>query len=262
MSEDTGAADPGDPADEGRRTHGPRVLVVEHEADCPPALLGDWLAEAGATLHVWRPYQGEPLPDLAAYDALLVLGGSMGAGDDDRHRWLGPTRDLVRQAADQGLPTLGTCLGHQLAAVALGGRVGRSARAEGHVGLFAVGWQPDAAADPLLGPLGGAQRAVHWNYDLVTALPDGARVLARTPEGDVQAARLAPTVWGVQWHPEVDDRVLARWVDSDREEQERTGGPAADRTALLAEVATARSELTASWRPLARALVELAGVRS
>ena len=42
---------------------GSRVLVVEHQESCPPHLVGTWLAEAGCTLEVCRPYDGDALPD-------------------------------------------------------------------------------------------------------------------------------------------------------------------------------------------------------
>src|SRR5689334_19811156 len=103
---------------------GAPILVVQHQDDCPPALVGEWLLAEGRELDVRRPYAGDELPaDLTEHGALVVLGGSMGAHDDDTHPWLGPSKELVREAATQGTPTLGICLGHQLAAVALGGVV-------------------------------------------------------------------------------------------------------------------------------------------
>lgn len=233
---------------------GPRVLVVEHEGMCPPALVGDWLAEAGCRLDVRRPYAGDELPDLAAYDALLVLGGPMGAHDDAEHGWLEPVRERVRSAADTGLPTLGICLGHQLIAVALGGEVEVNPRGQ-QLGLLEVGWTGAAADDPLLGPLATPRRGVQWNNDVVTALPDGAELLAATADGEVQAVRYAASVWGLQLHPEADAAVVDRWAESDRGSHEALG---IDQAALLRAIADARVELEDAWRPLAARFAALA----
>ena len=231
----------------------PRVLVVEHEEDAPAAWFGQWLSEAGAELDVRRPYLGQELPaDLADHDALLVLGGEMGA-NDDHVPWIAPTRALAARASQDGVPTLGICLGHQLCAVALGGAAARNPHGQ-QLGVLGVGWTDDASADPLLGAVVHAAHAVHWNNDIVTDLPEGAQVLARAPGGEVQAARLAEKVWGVQMHPEVDEAIVASWSHGAREAH---GDGRVDDA--LARVAAAREELHSSWRPLAQALVRLAG---
>ncbi|KQW43971.1 hypothetical protein ASC77_21495 [Nocardioides sp. Root1257] len=232
-----------------------RVLVVEHDAECPAALMGTWLTEAGCTLDVWRPYAegaGE-LPGPASYDGLLVLGGPMGADDDAKHGWLGPVKELLREVRGSGLPTLGICLGHQLIASALGGRVERNPRGQ-QVGLLDVGWTDAAAADPLLGPLATPRRGVQWNDDLVTALPAGATLLAETAYGEVQAVGYGPAMWGVQLHPEVDAAGLRPWADEDRGSHETRG---IDTDAVLREIEAARSELDEAWRPLATGFAAL-----
>lgn len=233
----------------------PRVLVVEHEPGAPAGLVGEWLEQSGAVLDVRRPYADGPgaLPeDLSAHDALIVLGGSMGAVDDADHAWLAPTKDLVREAAATGVPTLGICLGHQLVAVALGGRSAPNPAGQ-QLGLLPVGWCDDASQDALLGSVTVAARGLHWNDDVVLDLPEEAVVLARAPGGEVQAARFAPTVWGVQLHPEVDERIVAGWGQEDRERLGDERGPEVART-----VAQARAELEAGWRPLASRLAQLA----
>jgi GMP synthase (glutamine-hydrolysing) len=228
----------------------PRVLVVQHQADCPPALFGLWLDAAGCELDIRHPYVGEPVPaDLRDHDALMILGGSMGANDDADHAWLGPTKELVRAAAGSRVPTLGICLGHQVAAVALGGTVEVNPRGR-QFGVLPVGWSDAATVDPLLGSR--PARVIHWNDDVVTVLPPGAVALAHAPDGAVQAARLAPSVWGIQPHPEVDAAIVARWAD---EERETIGAEVLDRT--LAEMTAATDELAASWRPVAVAFVDL-----
>ena len=173
-----------------------------------------WLEQAGCDLDVCRPYAGDELPALTSYDALLVLGGPMGANDDDAHAWLGPVKELVRDARATHLPTLGICLGHQLIAAALGGTVGPNPLGQ-QVGL--LGW-----AGPTRPPGTGCRaprhprRGVQWNDDVVTRLPDDATLLAGRGTARCRSARFAPQMWGVQLHPEVDVPVLQPWAESDR----------------------------------------------
>ncbi len=233
---------------------GPRVAVVQHEADCPPHLVGTWMADAGAAVSICHAYAGEELPDPATYDGLVVLGGAMGANDDADSPWLAPVRERIRTHATDGVPVLGICLGHQLAAVALGGAVETNSRGQ-TFGLRAMGWTPEAHLDPLMHGLATPRRGVHWHDDVVTEVPEGTVVLARTAEVEVQAARYAPTVWGVQHHPEVDAELIRPWAVADRELHRSQG---LDTDAVLAEIDAARDELAAAWRPLAARFVAIA----
>jgi GMP synthase (glutamine-hydrolysing) len=234
-----------------------QLLVIEHETQCPPAWLGEWLTDGGAELDVRRPYAGDALPaDLSAHDGMVVLGGEMGAYDDDAHPWLSRVKDLVRGAAEDGTPVLGICLGHQLAAVALGGEVVPNPAGQ-QIGVLDVGWAAHAREDPVLGSLAAraaatAQRpavpAVQWNLDVVTRLPPGAVELARTPTGELQAARLAPSVWGVQWHPEAGAEIIGAWAEHDRDDAQERG---VDLDSYVEQVAAARDRLRSTWPELA-----------
>lgn len=230
---------------------------------CPPAWVGEWLAGAGADLDLRRPYVGDTLPDdLDGHDAFVVLGGSMGANDDAGFPWLTRVKHLVRRAAMTGVPTLGICLGHQLSAVALGGRVERNPRGQ-QVGVLEVGWTAAAHTDPLLGPFAATAparptRAVQWNNDLVVETPPGTVVLAHTPHDEVQAARFAPTVWGVQWHPEAGEEIVRVWAEKDRDDAAERG---VDLAGYVAAVGAAREELRATWAPLAGLLLDRAADR-
>lgn len=229
-----------------------RLLVVQHEDPCPPAWFGDWLADDGIELDVVLAHRGGVLPpDLRDHAGLLVLGGEMGANDDERCPWLPLTKELVRDGAGLGRPVLGICLGHQVVTVALGGSVARNPGGTTR-GVVPVHLSDAGHDDPLLAGCDDLP-SVHWNGDVATALPRGATVLATAPDGSVQAARFAELVWGVQFHPEASAGVVAGWAVP-RAPHARV--PAHVQAAADA-VAAAEDELRIAWRPLAQRFAAL-----
>ncbi|HET6694811.1 MAG TPA: type 1 glutamine amidotransferase [Pedococcus sp.] len=231
-----------------------RVLVVQHEVGAPAGWFGDALQESGCRLTVATPYDGSGLPALDGFAGLLVLGGAVDSWDDEAAPGLPATRDLVRRAERDRLPVLGICLGHQIAAHALGGASGRNPAGR-TISIEPVSWLPAAGDDPLVADCRTAGRAVHWNRDVVLTLPDGATTLACSADGAVQAGRLGECVWGIQSHPEVDAAIVAEWMD---EEWDTT--PAAEQQVLSDLVDAVRSEehsLRSAWLPLAESFARL-----
>lgn len=229
----------------------PRILVVQHEDNCPVGLLGEVWTSRGIELDVIRAWEGWPQDAsvrLGAADGLLVLGGEMGAHDDDRFAWLTPTKQLLLTAEEAGVPQLGTCLGHQLMAVAHGGRV--APNPHGHAtGLATVELTPAGEQDPATAPFGGEQ-VVMWNNDVVTELPASATVLATSPDGTVGAARYGRHGIGFQGHPEAGPVVFNAWtVDKPSAEQVREDG--IDVAEAARRVSEVGDRLRATWTPLA-----------
>lgn len=213
---------------------GARLLVLQHEDEAPAGWLGERWTARGASLEVLNTHRAElddpaTVPSLDGYDALVVLGGAMGANDEDDHGWLRAAKALIRAALAQEKPFLGVCLGHQIAAVALGGQVAPNPSGR-TVGTVPLTLTEDGTADPLLGSIAGA-RVTHYNNDVVTALPPAATVLAQTADGHVQAARFGARAWGVQFHPEVTPEDFTTWVDSFTDPSETL-----DADAILADV--------------------------
>ncbi len=237
-----------------------RVLVVQHQPGVSTGMIGEALVEQGVTLEVQRPYEEGPLPsvdELAGYDGLLILGGAMASWDTEAAPWIVPLRELVRGADESGIPTLGICLGHQITAAALGGTVDMSP-AGPLIDLVPVGWTDEAADDPMVAGV-GETFAVHGNRDVVVDPPTGASVLARLPDGSIQAARWGGNVWGVQFHPEAGPDLVERWVT---ETPEYFEGPGIDGPGLLAKVRAEEASLTRTAESLAGNFASLIRRRS
>ncbi|MCX7693848.1 type 1 glutamine amidotransferase [Tepidimonas taiwanensis] len=183
------------------------VLVLQHTVEDPPGYLATWLDMVGARWDVFCAEAGERYPaSVAPYRALAVLGGEWSANDDRpslRH-----AEALIREADALGIPVIGHCLGGQLLARALGGRVQRLPQPE-------IGWLPitpdgSAAAREWLGEAGDPV-VYQWHYDGVVELPPGATVLAASPACAVQAYTVGPHL-GMQFHIEITPLKIDAWL--------------------------------------------------
>lgn len=144
----------------------------------------------------------------------------MGANDDQDHPWLADVRELMRNAVDNGVPSLGICLGAQILATATGGIVARGA-AGMESGVIEVGARSEAATDELFGSLPWPMLQASMHRDAIIQLPPDAAWLAESSAYPHQAFRVG-SGWGVQFHPEVSPELYRRWAAYVREDQQTT----------------------------------------
>ena len=170
----------------------------------------DVLDEHGATIHRVELDEGDPLPDWRAFDAIVAMGGPMGALDDDEHPWLTDEKRLIADAVRSGLPFWGVCLGVQLLAASLGARVYPGPAPE--VGVLPVLLTDEALADPVFAGTPRELLSLQWHGDTFD-LPDGATRLAGSPAYPNQAFRVGADAYGVQFHLEVSPALAREWAD-------------------------------------------------
>lgn len=154
-------------------------------------------AEAGEAIpggRTWADYAGFVVTGSAlhAYDAEFAVTNQI---------------ELLKQAAEAGLPVFGSCWGLQIAAIAAGGEVAFNPRGR-EVGFARKILLNEAgAAHPMFKDKAPVFDAPCIHYDEVVRLPEGATLLASNAHSEIQAAVIPlanSEVWAVQYHPEFD----------------------------------------------------------
>lgn len=187
-----------------------KLLVCQHVAHELLGTLDPLFRDAGFRIR-YVNFGREPgaKPNLKGYAGLVLLGGPMNVGETERYPHLATEIDLVHQALELDIPILGICLGAQLIASALGAEVGPAPRTE-------IGWHdvsPTVAGrdDPLLRHFADTERIFQWHGDAF-AISEGATHLATGADCPHQAFRFGERVYGLQFHLEVDEPMIHRWL--------------------------------------------------
>lgn len=188
-----------------------KVLAFRHFDFDDITVFEQWAERGGHQLRVTDPSEGTDPAWLADIDALIVLGGPMSVYEEEQYSWLAEEKAFIRQAIRQEKKILGICLGAQMLAELLGGKVYRHAVKE-------IGWhrvQRTADAHPWISWMPDEFITFQWHGDTFE-LPPGARWLARSEACSHQAFSLGDRVVGLQFHleatPACIERMMGRWA--------------------------------------------------
>lgn len=149
---------------------------------------------------------GDRLPDRRGFAGTLISGSA--AFVTDRADWSERSAEWLRDAAHAGMPLLGICYGHQLIAHALGGQVDYNPAGR-ESGTIALELHPPAHEDPLFAGLPPQFPAHATHLQTVLRAPDGAVVLARSPQDQCHAFRWGQSTWGCSSTPSSPPTICA-----------------------------------------------------
>ena len=218
------------------------ILAIQNDPTDPPHLVGRWLMEVGFEIRILRAYTGEIVPTKVPDDicALLPLGGSMGANDDEELPWLTDEKKLLADAVSREIPIFAICLGAQLLASALDGEVSRAE--VGEIGIYEI--NRNSESDPIFN-FGESAISAQWHEDKISKLPSGAVNLASSDLCANQIYRIGKATYAVQFHPEIDAGIIKLWED-DADNAFLGSG----KSSVKAEVQAAEARLQEIWKPI------------
>ncbi|WP_317203007.1 glutamine amidotransferase [Janthinobacterium sp.] len=171
--------------------------------------LSDVLSERGYAARYYDAGVDALAPLLEAPPELLVvLGGPIGAYQEELYPCLREVLGLLAARAAADAPTLLICLGAQLLARALGARVYAGAHKE--LGWAPLTLTPAGLASPLRHLDGPEASMLHWHGDTFD-LPAGAVLLASTGAYRNQAYSHGRLL-AFQCHPELRAAHFERWL--------------------------------------------------
>ena len=182
-----------------------KILVIVHQEHSTPGRIGMMLAARGFALDIRRPCLGCELPKtMEDHAGAVIFGGPMSANDPDDFvkreiGWIGT-------ALRSGKPFLGVCLGAQMLAMHLGGKVAPHTDEMAEIGYCRIRPTPEGA---FLGPW--PDHVYQWHRE-GHDLPKGAVRLATGDLYENQAYRHGSAAWGIQFHPEVTRQTMHRWI--------------------------------------------------
>ncbi len=190
-----------------------------------------------------RPYAGESIHPPSPGDAAVVLGGAMGVHDDGIHPFLREVKGYIAACTSADVPLLGICLGGQLLAEVLGGKVASVSHAER--GVIPISLTEAGRTEQLFEGIPSTFLALQWHNDSFTP-PPGKSTLAYSAICPHQAFR-SGSAYGLQFHPEATADIVATWCRT------INGNPplsAAESSTLMADFATHQTACYAAAQKL------------
>jgi GMP synthase-like glutamine amidotransferase len=187
------------------------ILVFKHMLSQNPGIFRDFAESQDVEFIEIDLHAGDRIPELSDFDGLWVMGGSMNVWEEKQYPWLIEEKQVIRRAVNElNMPFLGICLGHQLLAEAMGGKVAKTENYE--LGLFEVSPTDKGLNHPLLHDIPSSSQWVNVHLAEVVRAPEQAVILATSSQCQNHIMQIGKNAYSCQFHPEVCDHTLEEWM--------------------------------------------------
>ena len=191
-------------------------LVLQHIGCEDLGTIEQAMIHRGISYRYVRLFDGDPLPeDIKNYSGLIILGGPMNVYEEDVYPYLKDEDILIKEAVKRRIPVLGICLGGQLIAKATGAKVNKGTKKE--IGWYDLLLTPGGKADKVFKNSPERLTVFQWHGDTFD-IPSDATLLAGSVLFPNQAFRIGDNIYGLQFHLEVTQKMISRWINEYKDE--------------------------------------------
>lgn len=178
-----------------------RILAVRHMYSASLFTLEDIFREKGFEITYVEGFATNIAEiDPLTFDAVVVLGGSMGVYESHLFPFLNDEIALIQKCLRADHPLLGVCLGAQLMAAACDERVYKGTNGS-EVGFMDIDVTEDGKTSPFRHFDKSVTKILQFHGDTFD-LPEDAVLLASSAQYKNQAYRIGKNAFAVQFHPE------------------------------------------------------------
>lgn len=193
-----------------------RIHYLQHVRFENPGSILEWAEKNHHEVTGTRLYKGDGLPPQNDFDWLIVMGGPMNIYEETKYPWLRTEKEFLREAIAQGKAVIGLCLGGQLIADVIGGRVSQNQYKE-------IGWLPVTVSErarksPLFSFFPPQPTVFQWHGDTFITLPNDAECIAQSEACCHQAFVYKKRVFGFQFHLENTSKIIESLIENCGEE--------------------------------------------
>jgi GMP synthase (glutamine-hydrolysing) len=195
-----------------------KVLVFQHVANEILGTLNPSLKQQGLRIR-YVNFERDPnaQPTIDKYNGLIVLGGHMGVYEADQYTHIKTEMKLIEEALKKDVPILGICLGAQILAHVLGSEVRKAPEKE--MGWYDIDLTPAGEKSLLLSHFKKTEKIFQMHGDTFD-IPKSCEHLAQSKICPAQAFSYGRKVYGLQFHLEVDEAMILRWLNHPRNQQD------------------------------------------
>ena len=184
-----------------------KFLVLQHINIEHPGIFLDFMRKDKIHIDTIELDEGEKIPKLDSYDAMIVMGGPMDTWQEEAYPWLKSEKEEIHKFVSvMKKPFLGLCLGAQLLSEVVGGKVRKMKNPE--IGVMDISIKN---TNSIFSGINKNLKVLQWHSYEVCDLPKNTELLASSPLCGVQAFSFG-NAFGLQFHVEQTNETVPQWA--------------------------------------------------